>query len=128
MALTRRLTVAALAIAYGGLAYAGVTAEEAKKLGTTLTAVGAEKAGNTAKTIPEYSGGLTTPPAGFKAGDGIRPDPSANEKPLFAIDAKNRAQYDRRGALARMRWTASGSSTGQHRVGGGLTRLVPQPT
>jgi hypothetical protein len=32
MALTRRLTVAALAIAYSGLACVGVTAEEAKKL------------------------------------------------------------------------------------------------
>src|SRR5262245_45893055 len=94
MTLTRRLTVAALAIAYGGLAYAGVTADEAKKLGTTLTAVGAEKAGNAAKTIPEYTGGLTTPPAGFKPGDGIRPDPFASEKPLFVIDAKNMAQYE----------------------------------
>src|SRR5262245_39892526 len=94
MTLTRRLTVAALAIAYGGLAYAAVTAEEAKKPGTTLTAVGAEKAGNAAKTIPEYTGGLTTAPAGFKPGDGIRPDPFAAEKPLFSIDAKNMAQYE----------------------------------
>ncbi len=51
-----------------GLAHAAVTAEEAKKLGTTLTPIGAEKAGNKAGTIPAYTGGLTTPPAGFKAG------------------------------------------------------------
>ncbi len=94
MNLTRRLTVAALAIAYGGLAYAGVTAEDAKKLGTTLTPIGAEKAGNKAGTIPEYTGGLTTPPAGYKAGDGIRPDPFAAEKPLSSIDAKNMAQHE----------------------------------
>ena len=94
MNLTRRLTVAALAIAYGGLAYAAVTAEDAKKLGTTLTPIGAEKAGNKAGTIPEYTGGLTTPPAGYKAGDGIRPNPFAAEKPLSSIDAKNMAQYE----------------------------------
>src|SRR5262245_25020018 len=94
MNFTKTLTVAALAIAYGGLAHAAVTAEEAKKLGTTLTSVGAEKAGNAAKTIPEYTGGLTTPPAGFKPGDGIRPDPFAGEKPLLSIDAKNMAQHE----------------------------------
>lgn len=94
MKLTRNLAVAALAIAYGGFAQAVVTAEEAKKLGTTLTAIGAEKAGNATKTIPDYTGGLTTPPAGFKAGDGIRPDPFVGEKPLFSIDAKNMAQYE----------------------------------
>lgn len=93
MRFTKSLTVAALAIAWSGLASAAVTAEEAKKLGTTLTAVGAEKAGNKDGTIPEYTGGLTTPPAGFKAGDGIRPNPFAGEKPRLTIDAKNMAQY-----------------------------------
>ena len=44
----------------GVLVYA-VTAEEARQLGTTLTPVGAEKAGNREGTIPEYTGGLTTP-------------------------------------------------------------------
>ncbi|RJF95718.1 DUF1329 domain-containing protein [Noviherbaspirillum saxi] len=76
-----------------GIAHAAVTAEEAKKLGTTLTLVGAEKAGNKEGTIPEYTGGLTTPPAGFVKGSNVRPDPFANEKPLFSIDAKNIAQY-----------------------------------
>lgn len=81
--------IATLLAAHAGSSLAGVTADEAKKLGTTLTAVGAEKAGNKEGTIPEYKGGLTTPPAGFKPGDGIRPDPFASEKPLFSIDAKN---------------------------------------
>lgn len=94
MNLTRRLTIAALAAVYGGCALAAVTGDEAKKLGATLTAVGAEKAGNKAGTIPEYTGGLTTSPAGFKAGDGIRPDPFAAEKPLLSIDAKNMAQHE----------------------------------
>src|SRR5947209_5841662 len=75
-------------------ANAAVTAEEAKALGgTTLTLVGAEKAANKDGTIPAYTGGMTTPPAAFKAGDGIRPDPFAGEKPRLSIDAKNMAQY-----------------------------------
>ena len=74
-------------------AHAAVTADEAKALGTTLTAIGAEKAGNKDGTIPEYTGGMTTPPAGFKAGDGIRPNPFASEKPRLQIDAKNMAQH-----------------------------------
>jgi hypothetical protein len=83
----------ALSLALSGAAVAGITAEEAKQLGTTLTAVGAEKAANQAGTIPAYSGGLTTPPAGFKAGDGIRPNPFADEKPRLVIDAKNMAEH-----------------------------------
>src|SRR6185295_5433028 len=66
---------------------------EAKALGTTLTAIGAEKAGNKDGTIPAYTGGMTTPPAGFKAGDGIRPNPFAGDKPRVVVDAKNMAQH-----------------------------------
>jgi hypothetical protein len=85
--------LAGLAVASTALAaHAAVTAEEAKALGTTLTAIGAEKAGNKDGTIPAYTGGITTPPAGFKAGDGIRPNPFASEKPRLVIDAKNMAQ------------------------------------
>jgi hypothetical protein len=93
MAFQRTLLVAALTAAFGSAAYAGVSADEAKKLGTTLTVTGAEKAGNKDGSIPEYTGGLTTPPAGYKAGEGIRPDPFANEKPVLSIDAKNMDKY-----------------------------------
>ncbi|HEY6132844.1 MAG TPA: DUF1329 domain-containing protein [Rubrivivax sp.] len=85
------LSVAAALVATG--AQAAISAEEAKALGNTLTAVGAEKAANKDGTIPAYTGGLTTPPAGFKAGDGIRPNPFASEKPRLVIDAKNMAQH-----------------------------------
>jgi len=90
--------LSALVVAVGAafatpFALAGVTAEEAKALGNGLTVVGAEKAGNKDGTIPAYTGGLTTPPAGFKAGDGIRPDPYAGEKPRLVIDAKNMAAH-----------------------------------
>ena len=64
-----------------GTAQAGITPEEAKQLGTKLTRVGADPAANAAGTIPAYTGGLTTPPASFKAGSSVRPDPFASEKP-----------------------------------------------
>ncbi len=88
------LIAGAAAAAFTTMAQAAVTAEEAKQLGTTLTLVGAEKAGNADGSIPEYTGGLTTPPSDFKSGSGIRPDPYANEKPLVSITANNMAQYE----------------------------------
>ncbi len=88
-----RLTLLAALMTAAFAAQAGVSADEAKALGTTLTAVGAEKAANKDGTIPAYSGGLTTAPAGFKPGDGIRPNPFAGEKPRLQIDAKNMAQH-----------------------------------
>ena len=39
---------------------AAVSADEAAKLGTTLTPIGAEKAGNADGSIPEWTGGLAT--------------------------------------------------------------------
>src|SRR5262245_54983851 len=75
-------------------AMGAVTLDEAKQLGTTLTATGAERAGNADKSIPEYTGGLTTPPAGYQKGSGIRPDPYAADKPLYSIKAANLAQYE----------------------------------
>lgn len=88
-----RSLAALVAAACSLAAHAAVSPEEAKALGTSLTAVGADKAANKDGTIPAYNGGLTTPPAGFKAGDGIRPNPFASEKPKFSVDAKNMAQY-----------------------------------
>jgi len=44
-------------------AMAGVTAEEAAKLKTTLTPFGAERAGNAEGTIPAWDGGITEIPA-----------------------------------------------------------------
>ena len=74
--------------------HAAATADEAKALGTKLTPIGAEMAANADGTIPAYTGGLTTPPADFKAGSGIRPDPFAAEKPRVVIDAKNMSKYE----------------------------------
>ncbi len=91
--LTFALVSAGLCFANASL-HAAVSADEAKKLGSTLTPFGAEKAANKDGSIPEYTGGLTKAPASFKAGSNVRPDPFADEKPLFTIDAKNMAQYN----------------------------------
>jgi Protein of unknown function (DUF1329) len=87
----RSLAMAAL-LAASPLAGA-LTPEEAKQLGTTLTEIGAEKAGNADGSIPPYTGGLTTPPPSYRPGSGSRPDPFAGEKPLFSIDPRNADRY-----------------------------------
>lgn len=71
---------------------AAVSAEDAAKLGTSLTPLGAEKAGNADGTIPEWTGGLPTN-AGSVDARGFLSDPFANEKPLFVITAQNAEQY-----------------------------------
>ncbi|MBB2494714.1 DUF1329 domain-containing protein [Aquipseudomonas ullengensis] len=71
---------------------AKVSPEEAAKLGTTLTPIGAEKAGNADGSIPEWTGGLPTT-AGAVDGKGFLADPFASEKPLFTITASNAEQY-----------------------------------
>jgi len=93
MKFVKTLLAASLAMTLGAQAQAAVTAQEAAKLGTSLTLVGAEKAANADGSIPAYAGGLTTAPASFKTGDSMRPDPYPNEKPLLVIDGKNVDQY-----------------------------------
>jgi hypothetical protein len=72
--------------------FAGVSAEEAAKLKTTLTPMGAEKAGNADGSIPAWTGGYTTVPPNYKPGD-PHPDPFAGEKPLYTITGKNMDKY-----------------------------------
>ena len=76
---------------FAGQAYGAVSAEEAAKLGNSLTPIGAEKAGN-GGAIPAWDGGLSTPPAGYK-GDGRYVDPFEGEEPKFVIDQSNVDQY-----------------------------------
>jgi hypothetical protein len=85
--------MAILAMVLAGSVLAAITPEEAAQLGKNLTALGAEKAGNADGTIPEYTGGMRTPPAGYVSGSGKWPDPYADEKPLFSIDAQNVDKY-----------------------------------
>ena len=91
----RFLTFAGAVVAMlvmGAPALAAISAEEAARLGKDLTPLGGERAGNADGTIPEWTGGITKPPAGYKVGD-HHPDPFADDKPLFTITAANMAQY-----------------------------------
>lgn len=72
---------------------AKVSPEKAAELGKNLTPIGAEMAGNSAGTIPAWTGGLT-PKNSAKSADSGRPaDPFAGEKPSFVITNANLAQY-----------------------------------
>ncbi|WP_110992701.1 DUF1329 domain-containing protein [Pseudomonas sichuanensis] len=93
MTYVNTLLATCLSLAALNSAQAAVPAEQAARLGATLTLVGAEKAGNADGSIPAYQGGLTTAPASYQAGASMRPDPFAEEKPLLVIDAKNAGQY-----------------------------------
>ncbi len=95
MKIHKQLMQASSALALSLLAtsvMAAVSAEEAAKLGTTLTPIGAEKAGNADGSIPEWTGGLPTN-AGAVDAKGFLADPFASEQPKFTITAQNVAQY-----------------------------------
>jgi hypothetical protein len=85
-------SLTALAAVFSTTALAAVTAPDPAKLGTSHTPVGAERAGNAAGTIPEWTGGLTEVHPDFKTG-GHYPDPYADDKPLFTITGKNAAEH-----------------------------------
>jgi hypothetical protein len=85
---------AAIALALSaGSALAAVSPQEAAKLGASLTPFGAEKAGNAAGTIPEWTGGITKAPAGYTQPGQHHVDPFAGDKPLFTITKANLDQY-----------------------------------
>jgi hypothetical protein len=87
-------TILALAGAQAG-AWAGVSEKEAAALKSTLTPVGAERAGNDAGTIPPWTGGYRRSDPGYVQG-APRPDPFAADKPLLTITAANfRAHADK---------------------------------
>ncbi len=87
-------SMAALAFgaAFAVPAVAELSSADLGKLGSTLTPLGAEKAGNAAGTIPAWSGGITQPVSGFVAG-GYYPDPYTSDRPLFTIDKGNVDRY-----------------------------------
>ncbi|MEH6672600.1 DUF1329 domain-containing protein, partial [Halopseudomonas sp.] len=69
-----------------------LTQAEIDKLGNQLTPIGAERSGNAAGTIPEWTGGLDQN-AGRMVGDNFQSNPYADEQPEFVITAQNYAQY-----------------------------------
>ena len=90
--MTKQLMAAAVAAVLAAPAWAAVSADEAAKLGKSLTPLGAETAGNAAGTIPAWNGGLKAPAAGFKAG-GHYPDPFSADKVQLTITGANADQY-----------------------------------
>jgi hypothetical protein len=85
--------VAILSLIAAGAAFAAVSETDAARLGQDLSPFGAETKGNADGTIPAWTGGITTPPAGYKVGD-HHPDPFAADQPLYTITAGNAGQYD----------------------------------
>jgi hypothetical protein len=69
--------------------HAAVAPADAAHLGTTLTPMGAERAGNADGSIPAWTGGMAAAPQGT----GSRPDSFAAERPLFSITASNLPRY-----------------------------------
>jgi hypothetical protein len=88
MKIKMKLSVLAVTLMAMSSSWSAVTEQEAKALNSTLTAIGAEKKGNAAGTIPAYTGGL-------KRDTEIDPllNPFPNDKPLFVITNKNVDQY-----------------------------------
>ncbi|MDX1571204.1 MAG: DUF1329 domain-containing protein [Xanthomonadales bacterium] len=68
------------------------TPAEIARLGNDLTPTGAVRAGNGDGTIPPWTGGITSPPAGYSVGD-HHPDPFPGDRPLFSITGANYQQY-----------------------------------
>ncbi|PRB75464.1 DUF1329 domain-containing protein [Pseudomonas sp. MYb185] len=69
-----------------------LTQAEIDSLGTTLTPVGAEKAGNAAGTIPEWTGGLPVD-AGKKLERNFWENPYEGEQAEFVITAQNYQEH-----------------------------------
>lgn len=72
--------------------WSAVAAPDLARLGADLTPLGGIRAGDPELGIPAWDGGITQPPAGFKAGM-HHIDPYAGEKPLFTITGKNMDKY-----------------------------------
>jgi hypothetical protein len=81
------VAVVAAALAVPLLSQAAVTAEEAAKLKSTLTPLGAERSGNAEGTIPAWTG--KSAPKVAKQENGHAGDSYASEQPLFSITADN---------------------------------------
>jgi hypothetical protein len=99
----RLLTASGLLILVIHSASAAVTPEQAALLKTTLTPMGAERAGSADGLIPAWTGGNTTVPSSFSGG--LMPDFYASDQKVVTINAGNMAQYKDRlsvGVMAMM--------------------------
>ncbi len=92
MSYLKKLTVASVALNVCLVSMSAAFAASVDDLGKSLTPVGAERAGNAAGTIPEWTGGITEPAPAWTQGS-PRVDPYADDAKLFTIDATNVDQY-----------------------------------
>lgn len=90
---TAFMTLLAPLVALPGVVTAAPSAEKVSQLGKDLTPLGAIRAGSSDGTIPEWTGGITTPPAGYRPGM-HHLDPYAGDKPRFRVTAKNLSSYE----------------------------------
>ncbi len=67
-------------------ASAEIAADQIARLGADLTPLGGQRAGSADGTIPEWTGGIVKPPAGYRVGEHHR-DPYAGDRPRLVIDA-----------------------------------------
>ncbi len=88
----RPLAAALCLLSSAVLVRASLSAADASRLGNDLTPLGAEKAGNADGSIPAWTGGITTPPAGYAPGM-HHPDPFKDDPVLFTITAANADKY-----------------------------------
>ncbi len=90
-----RTTTRALALLAGlaSTTQAAVPPEQVARLGTELTPLGAEMAGNADDSIPAWDPGMTRAPADFVPGSDHYPNPYPDEKPLYTVTGDNWQQY-----------------------------------
>ena len=98
-----------LGCALASSASAGISTGEIARLGGDLTPLGGERAGNAEGTIPEWTGGITEPPAGYTVGEHHR-DPFAGDRPLFVIDGGNLDEHRDRLSVGHQRMLETYSS------------------
>ncbi len=89
MKFTHTLTAVCLGGLIAGNALAGVSAEEAAKIGKELTPMGAEAGANADGSIPAWDPAGPPIPASFVKDSDNYTNPYADEKPLFTIDNSN---------------------------------------
>ncbi|WP_297792114.1 DUF1329 domain-containing protein [uncultured Marinobacter sp.] len=84
--------VAIMVLAVSGNVAAAVGVPEAQKLNSELTPVGATRQANASGTIPEWTGGLSQPPANWEPGQ-VEVNPFPEDAPLFVITRDNLDLY-----------------------------------
>ncbi len=87
-----RYLLSILLLVVASHAMAEISAEQVARLGNDLTPLGGEKAGNADGSIPEWRGGLTSPPSNYQPG-GFYLDPFPDDKVLFTITNTNKQDY-----------------------------------